>query len=42
VASPPSIDECRWQDEPTSAIDHLAMNVIDRLLRAAISFTPFL
>ena len=31
-----------WHDEPTSAIDHLAMNVAARPHWSAISFTPFL
>lgn len=34
--------ECRWHDDPASAIDHFAMNVTDTLLSAAISLTPFL
>ena len=32
----------RWHDDPTSSIDHFAMNVAARPSWAAISFTPFL
>ena len=34
--------ECRWHDEPASAIVHFAMNVAATPLSSAISFTPCL